>query len=611
MGSPRLAVAGAFSVALVLACATASQAHFVYTANFASGDLSASLISMDGWLQRLSGSPFGPVPSADGLSISPDGQTLLATVNDSPGELGAFALLEDGSLWNEALFTEAGDFPGYSTIAPHGRFAYVSNMADPATDGTISAYELDDGLPVHLNDVVTGSGLAGIATSTDGRFVYAATSDGSANVFGYRVATDGNLTPLPGSPFDIGVAAGAAIAVSPNGRFVFVGDHQEERVAVGAIGGNGSLTPVGAPVTLTGTATYPVGFAVTPDGRFLLSANAGDEVGSVSAFAIASGGGLSPVVGSPFATSQALTGIAVTPDGVKAYAGGVTGVFGFSVQGTGALTPLTGSPFASGGVNDPDYANQTIAIAPNQGPQAAFSAVSRPPRRRNAFTFDSSASEGAVRFHWDFGDGKTATSDSGSVDHLYARDGAYQVRLRVTDSEGCSTSVVYTGQATLCNGGPQAVAVKTIKFDITGPAVSDIEVPKRFTRRRGKSLRIHLSVSEPAAMTFYVSRVTSGRRLMGTYGKCIRRTRKNRYAKRCTLLVTKWTQARQVQAGRTTLVLDWSVLKGMEPGTYRFGAFGTDGLGNRSLGNIKALFKVVAPKKPRPKKPRAKKKGKR
>ncbi len=603
MGSPRLAAAVAFSVALVLACAAAAQAHVVYTANFASGDLSAFRITTDGWLQPLSGSPFGPVPSADGLSISPDGQTLLATVNDSPGELGAFALLEDGSLWNEALFTEAGDFPGYSTIAPSGRFAYVSNMAGPATDGTISAYELDEGLPIHLNDVVTGSGLAGIATSTDGRFVYAATSEGPASVFGYRVAPDGNLTPLPGSPFDIGVAAGAAIAVSPNGRFVFVGDHQDEQVAVGAIAGNGSLTPVGSPVALTGGATYPVGFAVTPNGRFLLSANAGDEAGSVSAFAIASGGGLSPVVGSPFATTQALTGIAVTPDGVKVYAGGVTGVFGFSIQGTGALTPLTGSPFASGGVNDPDYANQTIAIAPNQGPQAAFSAVRAPHRGGwNAFEFNGWDSERAARFHWDFGDGKTAISDDDWSVHTYARDGTYQVRLRVSDNEGCSTSVVYTGQATLCNGGPQAVAVKTIKFDTTGPAVSGIEVPKRFTRRRGKSLPIHLSVSEPAAMNFYISKVTSGRRLMGTYGKCVRRTRKNRYAKRCTLLVLKWTQARQVQAGRTTLALDWSVLKGMEPGTYRFGAFGTDGLGNRSAGNIKALFKVVAPKKPRPKK---------
>jgi PKD domain len=63
-----------------------------------------------------------------------------------------------------------------------------------------------------------------------------------------------------------------------------------------------------------------------------------------------------------------------------------------------------------------------------------------------------------VRFDWDFGDGQTASDAGATPSHVYARPGRHRVTVTVTDNEGCSTTLVFTGQSALCNGSRQATA---------------------------------------------------------------------------------------------------------------------------------------------------------
>jgi len=65
----------------------------------------------------------------------------------------------------------------------------------------------------------------------------------------------------------------------------------------------------------------------------------------------------------------------------------------------------------------------------------------------------SSDSDGYVAsYAWNFGDGAKKTTTTPKVSHTYAHSGHHHVTLTVTDNEGCSNSLVFTGQTPYCNG---------------------------------------------------------------------------------------------------------------------------------------------------------------
>ncbi len=108
-----------------------------------------------------------------------------------------------------------------------------------------------------------------------------------------------------------------------------------------------------------------------------------------------------------------------------------------------------------------------IAIEPNQGPRAALkvnSGHAGTPTRFDAG--DSSDSDGTVEeYRWDFGDGSpVVTGDSPTTSHTYERPGRYTASVTVTDNEGGSTEVVYTGHYASHNGS--AAATESVSFDV-------------------------------------------------------------------------------------------------------------------------------------------------
>ena len=49
-----------------------------------------------------------------------------------------------------------------------------------------------------------------------------------------------------------------------------------------------------------------------------------------------------------------------------------------------------------------------------------------------------------------------------SPTHVYSAPGAYQATLTLTDNEGCSTALLFTGQTAFCNGSPLATATRSV-----------------------------------------------------------------------------------------------------------------------------------------------------
>ena len=114
----------------------------------------------------------------------------------------------------------------------------------------------------------------------------------------------------------------SAIAVTPDGKFLYVANQFEGTVSSFSVDGtSGALTP--GPTVPVGTA--PSGMAITPDGGFLYVANSGSS--NVSGFAVCNqvvtscsvptspDGTLTPVAGSPFSAGLGPSAIAVAFSG--------------------------------------------------------------------------------------------------------------------------------------------------------------------------------------------------------------------------------------------------------------------------------------------------------
>lgn len=136
-------------------------------------------------------------------------------------------------------------------------------------------------------------------------------NDGSNDVTGFDInPTTGALTVVPGSPFTTGASAGMvgiSLDCTPNGRFLTVANGVSNNITVFGIASNGALSPVpGSPFAAGGT---PTDVKVSPNGKFLSAALVFSN--TVAMFSIGSNGTLTPVPDSPFSSSLSLGGAGV------------------------------------------------------------------------------------------------------------------------------------------------------------------------------------------------------------------------------------------------------------------------------------------------------------
>lgn len=118
-------------------------------------------------------------------------------------------------------------------------------------------------------DVAAGSGPRHIVISADGRFAYVVTElSGEVLVF----ACEGSkLVPLQAIECDKAHArASSAIRLSPDGRFLYVGNRKKnDGIAIFAVDEKSGLL---ADAGYCPTRLHPRDFAISPNGKFLLCA---------------------------------------------------------------------------------------------------------------------------------------------------------------------------------------------------------------------------------------------------------------------------------------------------------------------------------------------------
>jgi 6-phosphogluconolactonase (cycloisomerase 2 family) len=287
--------AAALGAALVAARGAAAQAELptVFIANNVSDEISTFTVGDAGAATFVANHPSSDGPAT--LALSPDGRHLAvphATANEVSEVLMVYEVEPDSTLtprlttlvpnaplatlwvrddvlavtltsttgpnfvrlydWDARsgtlTFTQAvasGAFTTSLALVPDGDVLYSQD----SFGNMVGWHLLDaDGAVVGGGSVSTGAVFPlELAITNDGAHLYACggISQGGHNVLGFSLASEGDPTALPGSPFQSPGNSPAHLAVSGDGALVFVGHGSDATVRSFHRAPDGTLTPTG------------------------------------------------------------------------------------------------------------------------------------------------------------------------------------------------------------------------------------------------------------------------------------------------------------------------------------------------------------------------------
>ncbi|WP_433517925.1 beta-propeller fold lactonase family protein [Nonomuraea sp. CA-143628] len=436
----------------------------VYVTNILSNDITRFAIQQDGGL-TADAERTGTDAAPRGIVISPDARTVYVANGDA-GTITTYHVGADGGLTALQPSTSTPEDPDDAVVSPDGQRLYVISRSA----AVVTMFRIGSGgrLTTPGTSVpVLGENPRGIAMTPDGEFLFVTTGDPVADtvpdvLVRFRVEGNGTLTRLGTTPIG---AAGGAMALTPDGRFLFVPCSASHEVFAFSVGSDGGLTSV--PDSPFPTPDMPIksatiAAAVTPNGRNLYVTNGGlIESGSklVLAYTILKNGSLDHIA--DVTAGDSPVALAPTPNGQWLYVSNLDSndVSAFRIKADGELEEL-GPPVETGGKRP---AFQSIAVLPNQGPQAALSVGETTGLEARFDASSSSDRDGhVVRYDWTFGDGTVLKDGGPRPAHSFPAPGTYQVTVVVTDDEGCSTDLIFTGTSTQCNGSARARAQKAV-----------------------------------------------------------------------------------------------------------------------------------------------------
>ncbi len=325
--------------------------------------VSAFKIEGDGSLSTIHGSPYKTGGVGGGNNIDPEEiaiatqgtASFLYAANDGSGSISAFAINPAaGSLAKvpgSPFLADGAPGGDYSlATSPNGKFLFAT--ADTATDIHVYAIASNGSLSeVAGSPFPTGANSQGLKVTPNGS--YLVVGENSVSAMGvYSIAASGALTAVAGSPFPTS-ASPFDLDINCAGNLVFVIDNGSYNgsyatIDVFSMSSEGSLTPVAGGPFYNGTSSVSGGLALSPNGKFLFVTDTFSS--DISSMAVAADGALSQVPGSPFTTSDWPGGVAVSRDGKYVYSAFFTSgqIDGRAVASNGALTAVPGTPFSTG-----------------------------------------------------------------------------------------------------------------------------------------------------------------------------------------------------------------------------------------------------------------------
>lgn len=407
-------------------------------------------------------------------------QENLASSNTSTGSNGYTAYIPVGSLNEIVTLNTSTDTLGAPLLYGHGQRAVALSPDDNTIywtnqAGSFGYYNFVTGQNNQNVGFGGGSDPNAVAVSPNGVWVYVADYGGS------KVVPFNAITKAIGSTIGTGTGPND-VAITPDGKEVLATVPNSNAVDVISTATNA--------ITNTITVTDPDAIAITPDGNTAwVVSYSGNEIVPIDLKTL--------TVGTPIAVGTAPDAIAITPDGKKAFVGNTTsqnvtpinlvtrqalspismpsgvsaiaitpdGSTAFCVNASaGEVTPVTVATDAASKPISIGGSAYSIAIDPDQAPVAQISA--KVAAAGSATTFSAAGSTvkfgQIVSYVWNFGDGTTMTTTVDQVSHTYLAPGSYFVTVTETDSAGTSTKQVFTGHVMSRNGSQSAVGAISI-----------------------------------------------------------------------------------------------------------------------------------------------------
>ena|ERR1700688_1476286 len=340
---------------------SSSPNHSAYVTLPASG--SVALLHINGATGAISmgaQTPQTEGTSPKGLALLPS-KKFLYVANSRANTISIFNVGSDGSLTLSGTPTPAGQSPDAAVIDPSGKYLLVTNnLSNLSLSGDISVFSIDassGALSQVGSTTPANNDPSEILITPSGKFVYV-TNPGQGTVTGFTFS-NGLLSAVPNSPIFSGLGA-IGLAVDSSGRFLYVANAAAPNPSVpsqGNISGfnidpnTGALTPIlGSPFT-SSNGSGPSALTVDPSGRFVYATTSGSSY-SIWCFAITpTNGQLTPVTSSPFSLAAGGLFALIDPSGNYLYVGSSTGngVAGFTYNpSTGVPTAILNSPFSTG-----------------------------------------------------------------------------------------------------------------------------------------------------------------------------------------------------------------------------------------------------------------------
>ena len=275
----------------------------------------------------------------------------------------------DGSYKEEGRFATGGRGSGgqVDPLQSQGSLTFNQDhtllFAANAGSGTVSVFRVR-GQFLALADQVDSGGSEPLAIAAAGNTVYVLNGAAAGSVVAFQLDPFGHLRQLQNSTRFLSTtsAGGSSISVSPDHRFLAVTERLTNSIDTFPILANGTL---GTIVTNTSSAPGVFAAAFAPDGNLLVSETgpAGAVNGSaISSYAIASNGTITAVTQSLPTFGMANCWNAITPNGKWVYTSNAASgtISGFAIANGGALTPIGSTVLAT---NPQGSANIDITVS--------------------------------------------------------------------------------------------------------------------------------------------------------------------------------------------------------------------------------------------------------